>query len=167
VKKLVWIVALALLLSALIAACSGGSDAEPTTRPTEENPTEAPTSTVEAPTVEAPTVEAPTAYPAPPTPTPPGIDSGYPAFVPQPTINPYPGGLVTILHPMGIQCEEPEFPDISAAIGALEEAGIVVLAAEEIALNVCESCSCATSEHFRVQINVDDLDKAIELGWSR
>jgi hypothetical protein len=166
VKKLTRFVVLALLLAALVAACSGGSDAEPTIQPTKDSPTEAPTSTVEAPPVEAPTAE-PTAYPDPPTPTPPGIDAGYPAFIPQPTIDPYPGGLVTILHPMGIQCEEPEFPDLSAAVGALEEAGIVVLAAEEIALNVCESCNCATSEHFQVQINVDDMDKAIELGWTR
>ena len=165
-KKLTRFVTLTLLLAALVAACSGGSDAEPTVQPTEDSPAETPTSTIEAPPVEAPTAVS-TAYPAQPTPTPPGIDSGYPAFTPQPTIDPYPGGLVTIMHPMGIQCEEPVFPDISAAVGALEEAGIVVLSAEEIALNVCESCSCATSEHFQVQINVDDLVKAIELGWSR
>ena len=165
-KKFTRFIALALLLLALAAACGGGSDAEPTIQPTEDSPTEAPTSTVDAPPVEAPTAK-PTAYPAQPTPTPPGIDSGYPAFTPQPTIDPYPGGLVTILHPMGQQCEEPILADLSAAVGALEEAGIVVLAAEEIALNVCESCNCATSEHFQVQISVDDLDKAVELGWSR
>jgi hypothetical protein len=165
VKKLMWIVTLALIVAALAAACSGGSDAEPTNEPTVESPTRAPTSTSEAPP-ELPTTEA-TAYPAPPTPTPPGSDAPYPGFTPQPTIDPYPGGLVTILHPMGIQCEEPILQDLSAAIGALEEAGISVVAAEEVALNVCEACSCPTSVHFQVQINVEDMDKAFELGWSR
>jgi hypothetical protein len=68
---------------------------------------------------------------------------------------------------MGLQCEEAIFPDLSAAISSLEEAGIAVVAAEEIGLGVCEACGCATSEHFRVQINVEDLDRALEMGWQR
>jgi hypothetical protein len=68
---------------------------------------------------------------------------------------------------MGLQCEEAIFPDLSAAISSLEEAGIAVVAAEEIGLEVCEACGCATSEHFRVQINVEDLDRALEMGWQR
>ena len=165
-RKRDFYVGVLLLLAVLMAACSGGSDDDPTLEPTEENPPETATPTEEAPPVEPPTVE-PTSYPAPPTPTPPGIDAGYPAFTPEPTIDPYPGGLVKVMHPMGQQCEEATLPDLSAAIGSLEEAGIAVVAAEEIALNVCEACSCPTSEHFRVQINVEDLDRALELGWQR
>lgn len=164
-KKLMWFVTLALLVAALMVACSGGSDTEPTIEPTAGSPTNAPAVTTAAPP-EAPTEDL-TPYPAPPTPTPPGNDEGYPGFTPQPTFDPYPGGLVTILHPKGIQCEEPILEDLSAAIGALEAAGIMVVAADEVALNVCESCNCPTSEHFQVQINVEDMDRAFELGWSR
>lgn len=162
---------LALLLAAflfltILAACNGGTNEEATTEPTEESQPGAPTPTPEPPTEEAPTSE-PTAYPPPPTPTPPGGEVGYPVATPLPTANPYPGGLVTIMHPMGLQCEEPTFEDLSAAISSLEETGIAVVAAEEIGLEVCEACGCATSLHYRVQINAEDLDRALEMGWQR
>ncbi|MGD8805627.1 MAG: hypothetical protein PVH65_07235 [Chloroflexota bacterium] len=155
-----------MLFIIVLAGCNGGSDEEPTIAPTEESQPVVPTATPEAPAGETPTSES-TAYPAPPTATPPGAEGGYPASTPQPTYDPYPGGLVTIIHPMGLQCEEAIFPDLSAAISSLEEAGIAVVAAEEIGLEVCEACGCATSEHFRVQINVEDLDRALEMGWQR
>ncbi len=154
------------VLLLLETACSGGNDIDATTEPTIGIPTQPAVSTLEAPPVETPTAE-PTAYPALPTPTPPGIDGAYPIFTPEPTPNPYPGGLAVILHPAGVQCEEPALPDLSAAIGSLEEAGIAVMAAEEVALNVCEACSCPTSKHYRVQISPDDLEKAYALGWYR
>ena len=122
--------------------------------------------TLDALTKELPTFQ-PTSYPAPPTPTPPGTDSGYPVFTPVPTNDPYPGGLAVIVHPMGLQCEDVIYADLSAAISSLEEAGIAVVAAEEIGLEVCEACGCATSEHFRVQINPEDLARSLELGWQR
>jgi hypothetical protein len=149
-----------------MVACSGGADDEPTVEPTEESPPVESTSTAESPPIETATPASPS-YPAPPTPTPPGVDDGYPVYTPAPTYDPYPGGLATIVRPMGLQCEEPVFPDLSAAIGSLEDAGIVVVAAEEVALNVCDGCGCATSEHFRMQINAEDLGKALDMGWLR
>lgn len=161
----------ATLMLTMSAACSRGVDEEPTSEPTEQSQPSEPTATMEVPTEEPPTEEPatsePTAYPALPTATPPGAEGGYPGVTPAPTYNPYPGGLVKISHPMGLQCEEPTFADLSAAIASLEEAGIVVVAGEEIGLQVCEACGCATSEHFRVQINVEDLDRALEMGWQR
>lgn len=163
-KKLALLFTAVLLLTAL-AACNGEADDEPAIEPTVENQTGAATPTLEVLTKEVPTF-IPSAYPAFSPPVPPGSDAGYPVFTPQP-FNPYPGGLATILHPMGLQCEEAIFPDLSAAISSLEEAGIVVVAAEEIGLEVCEACGCATSRHFQLQINAEDLDRALELGWTR
>lgn len=156
----------AIVVLLLTAACGAGNDVDSTAEPTEDNSTQPATPTLEAPPVETPTDE-PAAYPVVPTPTAPGMDGAYPIFTPEPTRDPYPGGLVVILHPAGVQCEEPALPDLSAAIGSLEEAGITVLAAEEVTLNVCEACTCPTSEHYRIQISPKDLDKAYELGWYR
>jgi hypothetical protein len=164
-KKLVLLLP-AVFFLIVLAACNGGATEEPGTEPAEESQTIAPTATQAAPAEETPTSE-PTAYPAFRTPTPPGADGGYPASTPLPTYDPYPGGLAAIVHPMGLQCEDVIFEDLSAAVGSLEEAGIVVVAAEEIGLEVCEACGCATSEHVRVQINVEDLDRALEMGWQR
>jgi hypothetical protein len=143
-----------------LAACNNGSGDQPTAEPFEESGPSAPTATLSTPAEQPPTM-VPTAYP------PPGSEAGYPISTPLPAENPYPGGLVTIIHPMGSQCEGAIFSDLSAAIGSLEEAGITVLAAEEIGLEVCEACGCATSEHYRLQINVEDLDAALEMGWQR
>ena len=164
-RKLALVLTVMLFL-AVLAACTGGQDGEATTAPTEESRPGEPTPTSAAPGGATPTA-APTSYPAFPTPTLPGSNGGYPVATPVPTDNPYPGGLVTLFHPMGLQCEEPIFADLSAAVGSLEEAGIAVVAAEEIGLEVCEACGCATSQHYRVQINVEDLDRALELGWQR
>lgn len=156
----------ALLVSAVLLGCNGAADNEPTPEPTEESVLATPVPATVAPTSRPPT-PAFSGYPAVPTPTPPGIDSGYPGQTPFPTADPYPGGLATILHPKGLQCEEPIFPDLTAAIDSLEAAGIPVAAAEEIGLEVCEACGCVTSIHYRVQISYQDLDKAIEMGWIR
>jgi hypothetical protein len=155
-----------ILFLTVLAACNGGAEEEPGSEPTEENQPGATSTAMAAPAEETTTPEL-TAYPAFPTPTPPGAEGGYPASTPLPTYDPYPGGLVTLIHPMGLQCEDVIFPDLSAAVGTLEEAGIVVVAAEEIGLEVCEACGCATSEHFQVQIGVADLDRALEMGWQR
>ena len=95
------------------------------------------------------------------------MDEAYPVATPPPTLNPYPGGFAVILLAAGAQCEEVAVPNLSAAIGMLEEAGIVVLAAEEIAMNVCQACGCPTSVHYRAQIHPEDLETAYELGWYR
>jgi hypothetical protein len=153
-----------LLLMASMAACDGGAQA-PTTEPTRASEPGAQPATLTVPAMATATSE-PGGYPPFAAPTLPGVDEGYPAG-PLPTLDPYPGGLATIIRPMGLQCEDPIFPDLSAAIASLEEAGITVVAAEEIGLEVCEACGCATSTHFRVQINVADLDRALKLGWQR
>jgi hypothetical protein len=162
VKRLTLYVAVMLLAAALLTACNGDSEAEPT----EEIPPAEDTATPEATPVDVPTAE-PTAYPAQEVPTIPQSDAAYPSPEFVPTENPYPGGLVVILHPVGRQCEEPIFPELTDATAALEDSGVTVMAAEEVALNVCASCSCPTSEYYRVQISPDDLLKATELGWTR
>ncbi|UCG23290.1 MAG: hypothetical protein JSW55_14185 [Chloroflexota bacterium] len=151
-----------LLVAATLVACSGDSEVTPT----EETPPAEETAMPEAYPVEEPTAMA-TAYPAQIVPTIPQSDAGYPIPEPLPTKDPYPGGLAVILHPVGQQCEVPTFPELADATAALEDAGITVMAAEKIALDVCAACSCPTSEHYRVQISPDDLLKAIELGWTR
>jgi hypothetical protein len=155
---------LALLFIALMVACNGGA-ATSTSEPTNDSGP-GPNTTLTTPAMATSTTE-PSGYPPFPTSTLPGAGTGYPVATPLPTTDPYPGGLATIVHPMGLQCEEPAFPDLSAAIGSLEDAGIAVVAGEEIGLEVCEACGCATSTHFRVQINAADLDKALDLGWRR
>lgn len=150
------------LATVVLVACSGDSEVGPT----EEIPPAEETATPEPMPVDSPTVE-PAAYPAQGVPTVQQSDAAYPSFEPVPPEDPYPGGLAVILHPVGLQCEEPIFPELADATAALEDAGITVMAAEEIVLNVCESCSCPTSEHYRIQISPDDLLKATELGWTR
>ena len=160
-RSAVYITAM-LLVTAFLVGCNGASEAEPT----EEISPARETATPEALPVDTATT-SPTAYPVQEIPTIPRSDTAYPIPEPLPTENPYPGGLAVILHPVGRQCEEPIFPELADATAALEDAGIAVMAAEQIALNVCNSCSCPTSEHYRVQISPDDLQKATELGWTR
>ena len=107
------------------------------------------------------------AYPPQPTATP--LPEDYPAPSPQAPPTDYPADMqVWLLRPMGQQCVDPatyEFANLDAAIEALEEAGIEVLASEAVELSVCESCDCPTSEHFRVQIGAEDLAVAQSMGW--
>ena len=157
----------------VLAACSGG-DEGPSAEPTE--PSTAQTAVPALPTVppdqdSIPTPEPPDEYP------PPGADEGnpgpaflegYPALPePEPTRDPYPGGLAVIQHPAGLQCEEPLYPDLESATAALEGAGIAVQESEEIDLIVCEACGCPTSLHYRVLIDPADLDTALSLKWQR
>lgn len=144
----------------MLAACSGGPQPDPTatspsapTEPAGAAPTDTPQGYPAAP---APT-EAPGDYPAAPTQA--AAPNGYPADMP-----------VWVLLPLGEQCVDPEtyeYADLQAAVGALEDVGVEVMASETVELGVCEACDCPTSEHFRVQIQAQDLAGAESLGWSR
>lgn len=114
------------------------------------------------------------AYPAqPPTPTPVTAEEypGPASNTPQPTSEPtaYPADKeVWVVRPLGQQCVDPatyEFADLDAAMQSLEEAGVEVLASEEVIRPVCQACDCSTSEHFRVQLLARDLAVAESLGW--
>ncbi|MGD2077245.1 MAG: hypothetical protein PVH18_02620 [Chloroflexota bacterium] len=155
-----------IVLLVVMVACASGSEDESTVNPQEDQTSVTPSVTLSVPTKEVPG-SGPTAYPAFATATPAVSGDGYPISTPSLPDNPYPGGLATIVRPKGLQCEEAVFPDLSAAIRSLEEAGIVVVAAEAIGLEVCEACDCPTSEHFQVQIYAYDLDRALDMGWQR
>ncbi len=95
-------------------------------------------------------------YPGPPT--------------PEPTIDPYPGGMVWIMRPVGIQCEDGTalgYGDLNEAVATLTAAGIRVSDSEMTELMVAASCGSPTSAHFHVQIDVEDLDDALNLGWAK
>jgi hypothetical protein len=114
----------------------------------------------------------PSDYPAPeanlpPTPT---LDPDYPAPTPWPVIDPYPGGLVWIIRPVGIQCEDgtaPGYSDLTEVESTLTAAGVKVVAAEMTEMVVASSCGSPTSAHFRVQIAAEDLQTALSLDWIR
>ncbi len=98
----------------------------------------------------------PADYPGPPT--------------PMPTIDPYPGGMVWIIRPVGIQCEDGTalgYGDLRESAATLTAAGLRVADSEMIELMVTTSCGSPTSAHYRVQINAEDLDSALSLGWDR
>jgi hypothetical protein len=85
-----------------------------------------------------------------------------------PTIDPYPGGLVWVIRPVGIQCEEgtsPGYGDLREATSTLTAAGVSVADAKMVELVVATSCGSPTSAHFRVQIAADDLQTAQSMDW--
>jgi hypothetical protein len=104
-------------------------------------------------------------YPAPLLPT--AISPGYPAPSPEATSDPYPGGFAIFTQPAGLQCEEPLFADMDAAVAQLKEAGIEVHEISRLDLMVCEACGCPTSVQFRVLIDPADVAAALRLGWQR
>jgi hypothetical protein len=129
-----------LFLVFLLAACNPA--------PEEEEPTVRPTPTVEE--------QEPDGYPAQPTTDP---AAPYPAASDAET---------WVIRPAGEQCAESvAYPTPESAVAQLEEAGVTILAVEEIELIVCEACGCPTSAHYRVLLAGDDLSTAFALGWDR
>lgn len=136
--------------------------------------TPSPTETVTAPgptaTIRLQATETPEEYPALPAATP--IPGDYPAN-PTPQLRPtgYPAETsVWVIRPLGRQCVDPEtyeYADLEAAVNALQEAGVDVMASGTTELVVCQACDCPTSEHFRVQIDARHLSLAESLGWQR
>ncbi|MFN2136352.1 MAG: hypothetical protein ACK2UK_10380 [Candidatus Promineifilaceae bacterium] len=99
----------------------------------------------------------------------PTLSADYPArpTLP-PTVDPYPGGLVWVLRPVGTQCEEgtePGYGNLREAQSTLTAASIKVAQAEMTELMVTASCGSPTSAHYRVEIAAEDLDAALSLGW--
>ncbi len=167
---------LMLIATSFLAACSSGQ-ATPTIEPTTTRPSLPSASDLPSPT--PPLAEA--GYPAPP-----GQDQAYPAPGPQssypapeqppgypmpdsPTPPPaaYPDLSAFVQHPAGAQCEEIRYPDLASAVTDLETAGIQVINAEQIEMDVCAACGCPTSTQFRAEISADDLNMALALGWER
>ena len=128
-----------LLFVILLAACNP--------QPAEEDPTARPTPTVEE--------QEPGGYPAQPTTDP---AAPYPAAPDE----------AWVIRPAGEQCADSlAYPTSDSAVAQLEEAGVTILAVEEIELIVCEACGCPTSAHYRVLLADDDLSTAFTLGWDR
>jgi hypothetical protein len=157
---------LSILLLAFLAGCGpsqGAATPGATPDPTQEGQEALP----EEETLPQPTA-APEGYPAPPAASP--TPEGYPgAPTPLPTQDPYPGveseGLVWIVKPVGVQCEDAGEANLPAAVSELTEADVAVQASETSTLAVCTVCGCPTSEHYRVQIAAADLNKVTEMGW--
>ncbi|MGB3717350.1 MAG: hypothetical protein WA996_23245 [Candidatus Promineifilaceae bacterium] len=151
----------------LLSACGGTSEEEPTSESELATKEAAPA----LPTVDSPPIEPgypgpvePDAYPGP------QDAPGYPAPpISSPTPDSYPAGTTFwMLHPAGLQCEQPlTYPELDDAVIALENRGVTVIESEEIGMMVCEACGCPTSEQYRVQIDAIDLLSAIALGWVR
>jgi hypothetical protein len=119
-----------------------------------------------------PTAEPlPENYPAPALPIEPTNPSDYPGPpTPMPTIDPYPGGMIWIIRPVGIQCEDGTalgYGDLREAAATLTAAGLRVVDSEVIEMMVTTSCGSPTSAHYRIQISSDDLDSALSMGWER
>jgi hypothetical protein len=148
-------VTLLLLLFAL-AAC--GPAAAPASPAAPELPT----------AIIVPTV--PQAYPAPVAAATPTLAAAYPEPpTMMPTVDPYPGGLVWVLRPVGIQCEEgtaPGYANLREATATMTSAGIRVNEAQMTELMVPAVCGSPTSAHFRLQIDATDLQTAVSLGWT-
>jgi hypothetical protein len=158
----------------LITSCGTAPPAEPTMTPgakpneSDDAPSLKPAATAPA----LPTAEPlPEDYP-PPAPT---LQPTNPADYPgpatvMPTVDPYPGGMVWIIRPVGIQCEDGTtlgYGDLSEAVATLTAAGLRVTDSEMIEMMVTTSCGSPTSAHYRVQISSDDLDTALSMGWDR
>ena len=164
VKKYISIVGLILLL--LLSACGGTSEEDPTKQsksPTEEAAPALPS--VESPSEPGypapiapdgyPGPQEPSSYPAPPVSTP--VPFAYPA-----------GTTFWMVHPAGLQCEEPlTYPELADAVAALEQNGVTIFETEAVNMMVCEACGCPTSEHYRINIDANNLDAAMMLGWIR
>jgi hypothetical protein len=151
----------------LLTACGSDSDEIPTeeVEPPVTEPAPA-LSTIEFTATEPgyPGPTSPDSYPGP------VDDPGYPGPPPAtPEPASYPAGTVFwMLHPAGMQCEDPLiYPELEDAVAALEDNEVIVSSSEEVELLVCAACGCPTSKYYRVQIDADDLIAATALGWVR
>ena len=160
VQILLLVMAVLFLLSACAAPETEVPQLEPTVPALEEAPPEPPTAV--PPDYPAPEVVAPAEptrdadYPAPPTLA--------------PTVDPYPGGLVWVIRPVGIQCEEgttPGYGDLRETTSTLTAAGVTVADAKMTELMVTASCGSPTSAHFLVQIAAEDLPTALSMDWTQ
>lgn len=145
----------------ILVACASPT---PATNPTSTPPAEP--DVFPRPTITPEPLDTTGGYPAPATPTVELREPGYP----MPTvavIDPYPSvdGFVWVIKPVGQQCEQVEM-NVARAESELVAADVEVNIATTVNLPVCAACSCPTSEHYRMQIAAEDLEKAIDLGWT-
>ena len=158
----------------LITSCGTAPPAETTMTPAAE-PSDSDAGPVLEPAATAPALPTaeplPENYPPPAQPIQPANPSDYPgAATSIPTVDPYPGGMVWIIRPVGIQCEDGTalgYGDLKESVATLTAAGLRVADSEVIELMVTTSCGSPTSAHYRVQISSDDLDSALSMGWER
>jgi hypothetical protein len=169
----IWLLLLTILL---LAACNSGPPPTPASTPSEDAATATSPALMPVPTntgdPAAPITPDPTAaaYPDPA-----GEETAAPANdsypvppSPVPTTDPYPGGLVWIIRPVGTQCEPetpPGYGSLNEAVATLFAAGVSVQASETIELSVTTACGSPTSEHYRVQIGANHLSTVGEMGW--
>lgn len=175
-QKLLYSYLMFLLTILIAAACGTAPPASPTATPSgnlndpADNPALETAATAPAPLTAEP---LPDTYPAPQlaAPAAPTHEPGYPpppTF--PPTVDPYPGGLVWIIRPVGVQCEDgtaPGYGDLQESVATLIAAGLEVASSEMTDIPVTAVCGSPTSAHYRVQINPDDLDTASAMGWER
>lgn len=182
-KRLLWLLAVTLWLTAVSCSPATVDEESPDETPSdsdggglieapEAEPDIFPRSTLTPPPVGEPSEPetAPSSdagYPAPP--PAPTLPEGYEIPTPPPSLSPYPeatGTLIWILKPVGEQCAEtPATPDLQTAVADLIALGIPVEASEMVDLIVCSACGCPTSAHFRLQIDSGYLGNAEVLGW--
>ena len=95
------------------------------------------------------------------------LPAGYPVPSRAPTRDPYPSSYAILIRPAGVQCEDPLYADMDAAVADLKSAGVKVHEVSQVELMVCQACGCPTSNHYRVRIEPLDLETALTLGWER
>lgn len=159
-----------------MAACGTAPPANPTNTPDPSlddaltNPQDSSTATPPAPPTAAPIQGS---YPGsqPAAPQQPTKELGYPvpATFP-PTVDPYPGGLVWIIRPVGTQCEEGTiqgYGDLSESVATLVAAGLNVENSQMTDIPVTAVCGSPTSAHYRIQISYEGLSTALSMGWKQ
>jgi hypothetical protein len=168
IQRRAWLALLfCLFFGPLLAACNTPAAPFSTATPaataaaTPENALSAPTQTpVPYPDPALATAAAATTAPE---------QAGYPLPAsPAPTVDAYPGGLIWIIRPVGIQCEPGRpagYNTLNEAVATLRAAGISAQGAETIERPVATACGSPTSEHYRVQIGADHLAAAEAMGW--
>ncbi len=155
-----------LLIILAVSACGTAPPAQPTATPSGSPALETAPSAPVQPTAES----LPDSYP-PPAPIQPTREPNYPpppTF--PPTVDPYPGGLVWIIRPVGVQCEDGTtegYGDLRESVATLTAAGLHVVESEMADLMVPAVCGSPTSAHYRIQISVDGLNTASSMGWKR
>ena len=170
-------VLLIILLLFLAAACSA-DDTENVNDALEDerisDPALEPVLTQEFDELPATAVAEPTETPVPDEYTslaPTAAPDSYPADEGDAGPPPYPAdSSIWVIRPLGTQCTDSstyEYKTIEEAQMALEDAGINVYLAELTLRGVCESCECATAEHYRARIDESNFDAAQAMGWER
>ena len=159
----------AFLITSCGTAPPAGTNITPAAEPSDSDasPVLKPVATAPA----LPTAESlPENYP-PPVPIQPTFPPDYPGPATlMPTVDPYPGGMIWIIRPVGIQCEDGTalgYGDLRESVATLTAAGLRVVDSEIVELMVTTSCGSPTSAHYRIQINADDMDSALSMGWER